>query len=153
MEWCVLWGRAQMRVQNAWELKGLIKNESWSLAYLTQLKSKRSLTLLQTCSRSNVFFPFETRYLAVELPSTPAPTTHTSNNSAIIILPCLIKQSQDPLEWSEDWKRVDDPWRHQIPNPSPSHLFIQHGGHLNSGHLQWNVIRISSQNELPDITY
>ena len=41
---------------------------------------------LLTCSSRSVFFPHEARYLAAELPSTPAPTTQTSKRSPVIAI-------------------------------------------------------------------
>ena len=44
-----------------------------------------------------MFFPLEARYLAVELPSTPAPTTHASNTAILDIShPKQKKRQTDP---------------------------------------------------------
>ena len=57
---------------------------------------------LLTCSSRSVFFPHEARYLAAELPSTPAPTTQTSKRSPVI---AILKQ---PWNGDSTNKRTGD---------------------------------------------
>ena len=70
-------------------------------------KNDRSTVYLRfsevlTCSSRSVFFPLEAIYLAVELPSTPAPTTHTSKTlppAAITSPPLSPRSFSTPRAW------------------------------------------------------
>lgn len=57
---------------------------------------------LLTCSSRSIFFPHEARYLAAELPSTPAPTTQTSKRSPVM---AILKQ---PWNGDSTNKRTGD---------------------------------------------
>ena len=69
--------------------------------YYAVIKSTNN-TITRTCSKRRAFFPLDARYRAVELPSTPAPITQTSNTSPLAMLPrCSLYSVYDPLKRPE----------------------------------------------------